>query len=379
MDTTTIIHLLFEKEHGNKGDYLTKGKVVEKREEIWKNFFRIEKKKIFGNKDTSYKFNYQVHTDGIGASILKIRSDLYNINGKSVVHSIRKPKGFKQERYIDELTEAEKEKYNKFDIVGIDPNLSDLIYSTNGKTKNVKGKHKTTTFRYTQDQRRKETKVKKYMKIIDSLKKDTKIKNASVKELEAILSKFDSKSCSYTNNCSYIKTKNKINSILYSFYEKSLFRKLKLNGYINRQKSESKMINSFRTTYGNPSKVLVAFGDFEQRQHMKYKEPVKGKGMRKIFSKAGYTIFLVDEYNTSCKCYFNGVDMEKFRKRGNPRPWKDNITTYHGLLRSKNVPNDKSNMIYIMNRDFNASMNIRYKAFCYINNKELPSYLTRKK
>ena len=70
---------------------------------------------------------------------------------------------------------------------------------------------------------------------------------------------------------------------------------------------------------------------------------------------------------------------KNLEKRGNPRPWKDNITTHHGLLRSKNVPNDKSNMIYIMNRDFNASMNIRYKALRYIRNKDLPSYLTMKK
>jgi len=71
LDTTTIIHLLFEKKHGNKGDYLTEGNVIKKRDEIWKNFFRIEKKNIFGNVDTSYHFNYQIQTDGIGVSILQ--------------------------------------------------------------------------------------------------------------------------------------------------------------------------------------------------------------------------------------------------------------------------------------------------------------------
>jgi len=34
-------------------------------------------------------------------------------------------------------------------------------------------------------------------------------------------------------------------------------------------------------------------------------------------------------------------ENEKFRKRQNPRPWKTNIVKYHGLLRSKSVPNSE--------------------------------------
>ena len=138
------------------------------------------------------------------------------------------------------------------------------------------------------------------------------------------------------------------------------------------------MINNFRKTFGNPDKVLVCVGDWDQKQHLKYKEPTKGKGLRKIFTKAGYNLFLVDEFNTSCKCCFNGDDMEKFRRRNNPRPWKKDIMLYHGLLRSKNVLNNKSDKHYILNRDFNGAMNIRYKAICHLENKKLPDYLSRK-
>ena len=35
---------------------------------------------------------------------------------------------------------------------------------------------------------------------------------------------------------------------------------------------------------------------------MKYKEPIKGKGMRTLFRKNGYKTYLVDEFRTSCKC-----------------------------------------------------------------------------
>ncbi len=63
--------------------------------------------------------------------------------------------------------------------------------------------------------------------------------------------------------------------------------------------------------------------------------------------------------------------METFRKRGNPRPWKNDIRKWHGLLRSKNVPNSKSSHI-LLNRDFNASMNIRKLFNLLLNNKEIP-------
>ena len=40
----------------------------------------------------------------------------------------------------------------------------------------------------------------------------------------------------------------------------------------------------------------------EQKKHMKYKEPTKGKGLRNIFRKNGYKLYLVDEFRTSCRC-----------------------------------------------------------------------------
>ena len=36
------------------------------------------------------------------------------------------------------------------------------------------------------------------------------------------------------------------NNKLYKFYEKYIFRKLKLNGFINKKKHEQKMINNFK-------------------------------------------------------------------------------------------------------------------------------------
>jgi hypothetical protein len=62
------------------------------------------------------------------------------------------------------------------------------------------------------------------------------------------------------------------------------------------------MINKFKKIFGDTNGIVVCFGDFEQRKHMKYKEPIKGKDIRSLFKKSGYDIYLVDEFRTSCKC-----------------------------------------------------------------------------
>jgi guanylate kinase len=47
------------------------------------------------------------------------------------------------------------------------------------------------TFRYTQNKRRLETRLKKYNKIIDKMNKKTKINNKTIKEHETVLSKLN--------------------------------------------------------------------------------------------------------------------------------------------------------------------------------------------
>ena len=169
----------------------------------------------------------------------------------------------------------------------------------------------------------------------------------------------------------YCKKKNEMNYKLFEFYEKHLFRKLKLNGYWNRLKSEQKLINQFKKKFGNEKDVIVCFGDYEQRKHMKFKEPIKGKGMRTLFRKNGYDTYLVDEFRTSCKCSkCDGGNCEKFMIRKNPKPFQNNLRLVHGLLSCKNCAN-------IWNRDCNGATNIYKIAYNSIHKIERPSYLCR--
>jgi len=125
--------------------------------------------------------------------------------------------------------------------------------------------------------------------------------------------------------------------MLFKFYEKYIFRKLRLQSYRNTKKSEQKMLNNFKRNFGNEKEVVVCFGDYEQKQQMKYKEATKGKGMRTLFRKAGFQTYLVDEFRTSCRCSKCEIGIcAKNMVMKNPRPYKTGNIIVHGLICCKN-------------------------------------------
>jgi hypothetical protein len=356
LDTTTLVNLLLRKEHGTKGFFKTKGELKNNEDKIWKFFFRTERKMFH---KTGFSFHHMVSTDGIGLSILFLRDDLV---GKKLPMV---KKGISKELYIDELDDYSKLQNKK--VIGIDPGKEDLIYCVDDASKDAN------VFRYSQNQRRKETKMQKYNNIILGMK-NNKIECKTIIEYETELSHFNRKTLQITKFKEYLQEKNRINHILFKFYSKELFRKLKFGKYINIKRNEQKMINNFKKTYGNPENVVICIGDWEQRKQMKYKEPTLGKGIRTLFRKNNYNVFLVDEFRSSCKCSkCDGGVCEKFmvREHPNKKKNKDRLRLIHGLLRCKSGCGS-------WNRDRNGSSNIYKIAKNAINNIERPDYLCRK-
>ena len=353
LDTTTLVHLLLRKEQGNKSFYTTKGNLKRNEDKIWKFFFRTEQNCFT---KTGFSFHHMISTDGVGVSILFLRKYLV---GKKLPRMKLK---LSKELYVDELedyTEIQKKK-----IIGVDAGKCDLIYCVDGSTKNA------TTFRYSQDQRRKETKMKKYCNIRIGIKYN-KIEEKTIIEYETELSHYNRKTLNIDKFKEYLQVKNRINHILFGFYRKQLFRKLKFSSYINTKRNEQKMICEFKKTFGSPNDVVICIGDWEQKQQMKYKEPTLGKGMRTLFRKNNYKIYLVDEFRTSCKCSnCDGGICEKFMIRKNPDKRKDDLRLIHGLLRCKSGCG-------LWNRDRNGSSNIYKIAYNAIHKIERPSYLCR--
>ena len=353
LDTTTLVHLLMTKKQGNKSDYLTKGNLKRKEDKIWEFFFRTERKFF---KKKHYSFHHMIETDGVSCSLLLLRKDLV---GKKLPMM---KKGLSTETYIDELNDYSTLQNKK--IVAIDPGKCDLIYCVDNDNKDAN------KFRYSQDQRRKETKKKKYSKIHLELKKE-KINGKTIIEWETELSKLNRKSLDIQKFKDYIQNKSGINCMLFKFYEKYIFRKLRLQSYRNTKKSEQKMLNNFKRIFGDEKDVVVCFGDYEQKKQMKYKEATKGKGMRTLFRKAGFQTFLVDEFRTSCRCSKCEIGIcKKTMVRENPKPYRSCNVLIHGLICCKNGCG-------YWNRDVNGATNIYKIAYNAINNKERPNYLSR--
>ena len=110
----------------------------------------------------------------------------------------------------------------------------------------------------------------------------------------------------------------------------------------------------------------------QQKQHRKFKEPIKGKGFRCLFRRHGYKVYLVDEHKTSCRCANCGCETTTFRWCKNPKYWIDDVIKRHGLLRCKNGCG-------LWNRDTNGAINIWKIAKEAIFQRERPEYLKRTK
>ncbi len=342
---------------------------------LWDNFFRTNQRVFKKNK---YQFNNMIKTDGISVSILFVRVD-----EKGNLVKKEKGKKYKEQldcEYIEKIKFTDELKNKK--IVSIDPNMADLLFcGSKDKNGNLQ------TFRYTQNQRRLETRTKKYMKITEKVNSETKINNQTIKQIESTLSILNSKTVNFDEFKKYIKEKNKVNNILYDHYQQDFFRKFKLNKYINMQKSEAKMIDNFKNKFGEPDKIIIAFGDHDKgSNNMKGLEPVICKKFRRIFKNAGFQVNLINEFNTSklCSCCHHELDKFLIRTSNKPRDKKKNKKVLvNGLLKHtvSNPEGELNNLqtcSMIHNRDKNAVQNMLYIAEQIKITGKRPDVFTRK-
>jgi hypothetical protein len=230
-------------------------------------------------------------------------------------------------------------------------------------------------FRYTAKQKNFETKNNLYRLELENTKH--KYKSGIILELEKFMSEQsrDNKTLSLENVNNSLYLKLRANNLMNEFYRKKKHRLNKFNAYSNMQRSENLLIQNFRKKFGNPDEVLIAFGDHSQTTgQMKHMEPTKDIGMRRLFRRYGYDVYLIDEYNTSCKCSRCGERVEKFMSRESRRDDAGNNYTslIHGLLRCSSV-NCKINY----NRDYNACKNILKIAECIRTKVDRPEPLKR--
>ena len=301
----------------------------------------------------------QIQSHEFLSQLLSELKELKDKEGSEIVEEIQKPEKKKKiqkvqksnsEKYTDDIQEEERVQLRKKKIVAIDPNKRDLLYMTTRI-----GEEEIIKMKYTQNMRCSQTQQRKKQKKINKLKKENFIKGKSVHEWEAELSEYTHKTMFLGNFIEYLNKKNFINEVLFPFYEGPLFRIHQWYNYINRRKSEDKLINNVAKTFGTPDEALIAIGDWDQKEQMKFHEPTKGKGFRQLFRRYGYTVLLVDEHKTSATCYECHSKIQSagvFTVNKNPRSKE----TYPKFLNHRLLfcPECKVRR----NRDFNSSQNI---------------------
>lgn len=323
---------------------------------IWNDLFRTDGR-VFRKKNCT--FNSMISTDGIGCSIL------FGSPAKIKVETL-------PEQYIEEYKPEGLRKR----IVGIDPNMRDIVYCAGEADEGVK------FIRYTQNQVNFESKQKRIKRITRKIKTKASDRHhrlrrfiLSIRDIESHLSKHDSKTVDMGRYKAYLRVKNEANIYLCKFYGQELFRKMKLRTKVNRQRSEQLMINHFKEKFGGPDEAVISFGDFSTGDHKKFHEPVKRKGLRTLFRRAGYQVYLFDEYRTSCRCFncgSQGVEgtCETFRVVSNPRPFRSENVYRHGLVRCSDCQT-------VWDRDKNSSLNILFGSISVVEGKGRPKYLAR--
>ena len=362
LDTTSLVYLLITNENGKRTETTLGGNLKKKQSDVWGFFFKTDMKCFHRVQDNhDYTFHHMIETDGVSCSILLIRKDKA---GKIVKQPKAKNDG--GEKYIDEITDEEREELVDLKLVAIDPNMGDLLYCVDSDQKTQ------TKFRYSQDMRRKETKFKKYRNLVHAEKQEV-IEGRSVVDWETDMSAYNKKTLNFEAFKTYIRHKNALNLRLAPFYNKYIFRKLKLGSYSRRQITEARMLKRFEKLFGPPDEVVICIGDWDQRQHRRFKEPVKGKGFRNLFRRARYKLYLGDEFRTSCRCSFCESDhgvCSTFREVDNPKPFREGRILRHGLVKC-------STCSRLWNRDTNASSNIWKVAKNAILGIARPAYLQR--
>lgn len=364
IDTITLIHILYDERMGmgKKARITEKGGVKRNQQALWKAMFKLNRREF---KAKHYTFNFTLDTDGVSACTLLIRKDLV---GKRLPKA---KKVDKREAYIDDLSDSECESLSSKKVVGIDPNMSDLLFCSN--------EDGSEQFRYTQNQRRHETNVKRYEQITQKEKKRThnRVEGRTITEWETDLSVHNHRTVDSNGFKAYIKAKLLVNLKISPFYQRPIWRKLNLNRFWNTRKSEAMMLKGFSHKFGTPEQIVIGIGDWEQKKHRKFKEPVKGKGFRSLLRRGGFKVYLVDEFRTSCKCshcQHEDGKCETFRVRRDPnRKKKDedrHLRKVHGILVCRKCRT-------LWNRDVNSAINTARLTRERLEGRERPAYLSR--
>jgi hypothetical protein len=330
---------------------------------IWDTYFH---KRIFKIKLKGCQFDYQIQTDGIGASLtfvgneqqikqdkkkdaftkgIKNTNNMKKIKDEKEMEKIKQDKkdALKEKNDKKKLGERDNKKKHKESFKKLSKEEKEQILHNNalkvefpyieklvksdirrkeieelmekklivvgdpGKRsplylKGTNGEY----FNYTNRSRLSATKRLKYAKLIKNKKEKELINGKSIKEYESTLTNLNSKAWIITNLEAYIKEKLKVNQIISKSSIDKYCGKLKWFGFINKQKHEAKLIENLTKKYTKDAVFII--GDWRDNGRLKFMS-TPGIGLRRKIAEH-FKVYLIDEYMTSKLHHIHEVKCE---------------------------------------------------------------------
>ncbi|KAI9362610.1 hypothetical protein BD770DRAFT_359362 [Pilaira anomala] len=317
--------------------------------------------------NSSMKFRGTIMTDGIGISVIKQNFGTSKGGTSNPKASLVEDEELK---YIEQIPNEELRSTDG-KCVFIDPGRRDLIYCMH-EDSTVNNKK---IYRYTRNQKAKETKSTKFKKLWQQLKpKD-------IQDCEDKLSKCSPLTVKMGAFVEYLKIRAEVTSKMQEYYsnedvEKDKrkkdfipFRKMKLSAHINKIQSTKRLSKNIRKKLGKD--CILILGNWSASR-TRFHEPIKGNGLRNSLRKEGFKVYLLDEFKTSSICPSCENKLSTFKECINPRPYRRSANpkvTSHRLLRCINqnclekqalTEKDQENVKYrLWNRDLAAVLNFR--------------------
>ena len=194
-----------------------------------------------------------------------------------------------------------------------------------------------------------------------------------------------SKAVSVDGITAYLTAKHAMQAITRTVYENPAFRVLRWRAACAKQRADAKLIKRFANRYGGPDTTALVWGDWSETGrdgspgHMRYSPPTRGIGLRRLFRKHGYHVWLVDEFLTSKRCHgCKSGYCSTFRYVENPRKSTHKhrpLVLRWGLTRCNNGACRR-----LWDRDVNSALNIlRIAVLQLVYNQERPACLSRRR
>ena len=283
----------------------------------------------------------------------KKKKEFKNLS-KEEQNKIRDKISNKEFPYLEDLNENQLKELKNNNWVVCDPGKRILLYM-----KNKNG----IRFRYSNRQYVKDIKRLKYQRLLKNYKD-----KQNISKIENELSNYNSKTCNFELFKNFITTKNKLNEILMEKYCNQKFRKYKWYSYINKKKTESKIIKTIKNKFGK--NAIINYGDWNSNGGIQMRNFISTPNLglkRKLAEQM--KVYNLDEFRTSKLNYKTEEISENLSytdKTGVIRELHS-VLTYQTENKSKGC----------INRDENSVNNMIKIVKYYIEHKKRPIKYTR--